>query len=129
MVRRGLRSPVPDGRAAPGGVGKLLSDDTRQLMIVLHRHDTNGGTMFGESVTGLDHAGFMVPDRGDFEAWQCHLETNGVVSADIADKPLTQSPIADEPYASSYSATLTTSSWSSSRQPEHQDEQGSHRPH
>jgi hypothetical protein len=31
---------------------------------------------------------------------QEHLEANGVVRADAADKPLTQSAIADEPYAS-----------------------------
>jgi catechol 2,3-dioxygenase-like lactoylglutathione lyase family enzyme len=83
-----------------GGAGKLLADDTRQLMIVLHRHDTNDGTMFGETTTGLDHAGFMVPSRSDLEAWQGHLEANGVVRADTADKPLTQAPIADEPYGS-----------------------------
>jgi glyoxylase I family protein len=84
----------------PGGVGKLFADDGRQLMIVLHRHDTNAGALFGESVTGLDHAGFMVPDRSALEAWQAHLESKGVATADVADKPLTQSPIADEPYAS-----------------------------
>jgi len=84
----------------PGGVGKLLADDTRQLMIVLHRHDTNDGTLFGETTTGLDHAGFMVPSRGDLNDWQDHLESNGVVRADVAAKPLTQSPIADEPYGS-----------------------------
>ena len=33
-------------------------------------------------------------------AWQDHLEANGVVPSAHADKPLTQSPIADEPYAS-----------------------------
>ena len=84
----------------PGGLGKVLADEGHQLMIVLHRHDTNGGTLFGETTTGLDHAGFFVPTRGDLEAWQQHLETNGVVRADVADKPLTQSPIADEPYGS-----------------------------
>jgi len=41
-----------------------------------------------------------VPSRRDLELWQEHLETNGVVRVDTADKPLTQSPIADEPYAS-----------------------------
>jgi len=84
----------------PGGVGKLLADDDRQLMIVLHRHDTSTGAMFGETVTGLDHAGFMVPGRSDLQAWQAHLSANGVRRADVADKPLTQSPIADEAYAS-----------------------------
>jgi glyoxylase I family protein len=83
-----------------GGVGRLLSDDTRQLMIVLHHHDTNNGTPFGETTTGLDHASFIVPSREDLEAWQDHLDANGVVRADSADKPLSQSPIADEPYGS-----------------------------
>ena len=84
----------------PGGVGKVLADDARELMIVLHHHDANDGNLFGETTTGLDHAGFIVPGREDLEAWQRHLEANGVIRSDIADKPLTQSPIADEPYGS-----------------------------
>ena len=83
-----------------GGIGKLLADDAWSLVIVLHRHDTNEGEIFGESRTGLDHVGFAVPTRADLEAWQDHLETHGVVRSDAADKPLTQSPIADEPYGS-----------------------------
>ncbi len=84
----------------PGGVGKLLSDDAMELMIVLHHHDTNGGDLFHETTNGLDHAGFVVPTRQDLEDWQDHLDAHGVVRADTADKPLTQSPIADEPYGS-----------------------------
>jgi glyoxylase I family protein len=91
-----FRTDVPHA----GGVGKLLADDDRRLMIVLHRHEANDGTMFAETTNGLDHAGFMLPTRRDLEAWQDHLEANGVVRADPADKPLTQSPIADEPYGS-----------------------------
>ena len=83
-----------------GGVGKLLADDDRQLMVVLHRHESNAGALFDETVAGLDHAGFRVPARSDLEAWQDHLEAHGVVRAETADKPLTQSPIADEPYGS-----------------------------
>lgn len=83
-----------------GGVGKLLADESRHLMIVLHRHDTNQGELFAETITGLDHAGFMVPSRGDLEAWQDHLQANGVTRVDVADKPLTQSPLSDEPYGS-----------------------------
>jgi catechol 2,3-dioxygenase-like lactoylglutathione lyase family enzyme len=84
----------------PGGVGKILADDAHELMIVVHRHDTNDGGLFGETTTGLDHAGFFVPTRADLEAWQEHLEANGVSRVDAADKPLTQSPIADEAYGS-----------------------------
>jgi catechol 2,3-dioxygenase-like lactoylglutathione lyase family enzyme len=83
-----------------GGVGKLLANEDMTLVLVLHRHDTNDGTLFSETVTGLDHPGFVVPKRADLEVWQDHLESNGVVRADAANKPLTQSPIADEPYGS-----------------------------
>ena len=84
----------------PGGVGRILASRDRQLMIALHRHETNDAGLFGETTTGLDHAGFAVPTRGDLEAWQEHLEANGVLRSPTADKPLTQSPISDEPYAS-----------------------------
>src|SRR5919112_2771107 len=83
-----------------GGVGRILTDKDRQLTFPLHRHDSNDGRLFGETVTGLDHAGFTVGSRDDLAAWQEHLEANGVVRSDAADKPLTQSPITDEPYAS-----------------------------
>ena len=84
----------------PGGFAQLLSDDAWQLVLVLHRHDANSGETFLESRTGLDHAGFVVPTREDLVAWQSHLEEHGVVRAEAADRPLTQSPIANEPYGS-----------------------------
>ena len=83
-----------------GGLGKVLADDTWQLMIVLHHHETSHGEVFAETVTGLDHAGFVVPGRADLEAWQTHLQAHGVARTDHADKPLTQAPIADEAYGS-----------------------------
>ena len=84
----------------PGGVGKVLADPTWELMIVLHHHDSNDASLFGETTTGLDHAGLAVASRAELEAWQSHLEAHGVVRSDTADKPLTQSPIADEAYGS-----------------------------
>lgn len=83
-----------------GGVGRVLGTDAMDLVIVLHRHDANDGGLFVESSTGLDHAGFVVPTRDDLVAWQDHLEAHGVVRAEHADKPLTQSPIVDRPYGS-----------------------------
>jgi len=83
-----------------GGVGRILANADQTLMFAIHRHDANDGRLFEETTTGLDHCGFAVSGRDDLEAWQQHLEANGVVRADAADKPLTQSPIADEPYAS-----------------------------
>lgn len=84
----------------PGGTGMLLADESLELAIVLHRHDTNDGTVFSETVTGLDHVGLLVPTRADLEAWQAHLQAHGVAAKAVADTPLTQSPIADEPYGS-----------------------------
>jgi glyoxylase I family protein len=83
-----------------GGVGRLLADEAMDLIIVLHRHDSNDGGRFAETATGLDHAGFAVPTRDDLVAWQAHLEANGVERAEAAGQPLTQSPITDQPYGS-----------------------------
>ena len=83
-----------------GGLGRILADDTRSLMIALHAHDRSAGEPFHETRTGLDHVGFVVPSRSDLERWQEHLAGHGVQRAAAADRPLTQSPIADEPYAS-----------------------------
>jgi catechol 2,3-dioxygenase-like lactoylglutathione lyase family enzyme len=81
-----------------GGVGRILADDTMTLMLALHAHDSNDGAGFRESGTGLDHVGLAVPTRDDLVLWQDHLETHGVTRRQRADEPLTQSPIADEPY-------------------------------
>ncbi|HEX3565314.1 MAG TPA: VOC family protein [Acidimicrobiales bacterium] len=86
--------------AHQGGIGKLLADDQFGLVFVLHHHDGNEGETFAETTTGLDHVGLNVGSRADLEAWQSHLEANGVARADNADKPLTQSPITDRPYGS-----------------------------
>jgi hypothetical protein len=42
----------------------------------------------------------VVPARTDLQRWQEHLERHGVVRAEAADKPLTQSAISDQPYGS-----------------------------
>jgi glyoxylase I family protein len=84
----------------PGGTGKIVADEEGQLSIVLHRHDANEGERFVETRTRLDHLGLMVLTRSELEAWQVHLEEHGVKRAAAADRPLTQSPIADESYGS-----------------------------
>lgn len=83
-----------------GGVGRILADEAMSLMFALHAHDASEGEPFQETRTGLDHVGLAVPTRGDLEAWQDHLETHGVTREAAADRPLTQSPIVDEPYGS-----------------------------
>ena len=83
-----------------GGIGRIVGDDTMSLVFALHAHDANEGEEFHETRTGLDHVGLAVADRDTLVAWQAHLETHGVVRADAADRPLTQSPIVDAPYGS-----------------------------
>lgn len=83
-----------------GGTGIVVSDESEVLSIVLHRHDVNDGELFSERRTGLDHVGLKVESRAELEKWQAHLEANGVVRSEEAATPLTQSPIADEPYGS-----------------------------
>jgi catechol 2,3-dioxygenase-like lactoylglutathione lyase family enzyme len=81
-----------------GGLGKLLTDDTQELALVLHEHEKTPPSDFDERVVGLDHIGFAVGTRDDLLGWQRHLQAHGVVCAESADQPLTQAPIVDEPY-------------------------------
>lgn len=83
-----------------GGTARILTDAERRLTFALHAHQANRREAFAETRTGLDHVGFVVPVRSDLQRWQEHLERHGVVRAEMADKPLTQSPISDEPYGS-----------------------------
>lgn len=84
----------------PGGTGKLLADEERRLVIVLHRHEANEGERFAETRTGLDHVGLMVPSRADLETRQAHLQALGVERAPAANQPCTQSPIDDRHFGS-----------------------------
>ncbi len=84
----------------PGGLGRVLVSADQQLAFVLHHHDANSGEPFSETRTGLDHPGLVVGSRDDLVAWQAHLAGNGVQPSDAADRPCTQSPIADEAYGS-----------------------------
>lgn len=86
--------------AHKGGVGKLLADDTMQLVIALHRHEGTVREAFSETNVGLDHLGLAVSRRAYLEAWQTHLHGVGAQRAATADRPCTQPPIADRPYGS-----------------------------
>ena len=83
-----------------GGVGRILVHDSAGIAFALHRHEVSDNALFDERRTGLDHVGFVVTTRAELEQWQDHLDGLGVVRSDVADKPLTQSPISDEVYAS-----------------------------
>jgi len=82
-----------------GGVGKLLADEGWNLIIVLHVHESSPRDGFDERRTGLDHVGISTPSRAALDAFSEHLVTvGGVRKVPVADRPLTQSPIAETPY-------------------------------
>jgi catechol 2,3-dioxygenase-like lactoylglutathione lyase family enzyme len=82
-----------------GGVGKLLADDDWNLVIVLHVHEGSQGERFDERRTGLDHVGISTADRAALDAFSDHLvSVGGVRKVPVADRPLTQSPVAETPY-------------------------------
>ena len=67
-----------------GGFGVVLVQPEANLWIVLHHHDTNQAEPFTETRTGLDHAGFEVPDRAELESWQTRLAELGVEHSPIS---------------------------------------------
>lgn len=82
-----------------GGTGKLLADEGWSLVIVLHVHDASRGEHFNERRTGLDHVGISLPSSAALRAFQEWLvDVGGVKKVAVADRPLTQSPIADTPH-------------------------------
>ena len=85
----------------------MLFIEARRLVVTHRQSDVVRRRSEGIVTEPLHlHAGVVLAggrpaeDRADLGAWQQHLEANGVMRADTADKPLTQSPIADEPYGS-----------------------------
>jgi glyoxylase I family protein len=71
-----------------GGFAVLLVDERTGLLIGLHEHDTNTGSRFDESRTGLDHVAWGVELREeleDWEDWLTALEVNHSGIIDMAD--------------------------------------------
>jgi glyoxylase I family protein len=67
-----------------GGFGVILVQPESDLFIVLHHHDKNQAEPFIETRTGLDHAGFQVPDLAALEAWQIRFAKLGVPHSPIS---------------------------------------------
>lgn len=67
------------------GYGVLLVDTGSGLAVGLHQNTGNHGEQFDECRTGLDHIGFNVGDRAEFERWAKHLTDLGVEHSGIRD--------------------------------------------
>jgi glyoxylase I family protein len=64
----------------------VLGKPDWSMAVGLHTHPTNEQERFLESRTGLDHVGFMVPDRSELKAWESRLADLGVEHSPINDK-------------------------------------------
>jgi catechol 2,3-dioxygenase-like lactoylglutathione lyase family enzyme len=56
------------------GYAVLLIEPRSGLAIGLHKNTGNGGDLFDEAQTGLDHIGFAVTSREELDAWASWLD-------------------------------------------------------
>lgn len=74
-----------------GGRTVLLGKPDWSMGVGLSYHPTNQGETFDPTRTGLDHVGFVVPDRDALVEWETTM----------ADKGIKHSPISDHDWGSS----------------------------
>ncbi len=65
----------------------VLRHDESGLIIGLNQHGEQTADRFDEHSPGLDHVGFAVAERDELDAWQVHLEEQGVDHSPITDAP------------------------------------------
>lgn len=65
----------------------VLRHDETGLIIGLNQHSEQTADRFDEHSPGLDHVGFAVAERDELDAWQEHLELQGVDHSPIEDAP------------------------------------------
>jgi catechol 2,3-dioxygenase-like lactoylglutathione lyase family enzyme len=51
------------------GYAVVLGPPDWSMAVVLNHHPTNSGDAFDPTRTGLDHIGFVMPDRAALEDW------------------------------------------------------------
>lgn len=68
-----------------GGYAVVLGLPDWSMAVVLNHHPTNGGEGFDPVRTGLDHVGFVMPDRAALEEWESRLSDKGVKHSPISD--------------------------------------------
>ena len=68
-----------------GGYAVVLGPPDWSMGVVLNYHPTNGGEAFDPTRTGLDHIGFVMPDRAALEEWETRLSDKGVKHSPITD--------------------------------------------
>ncbi len=65
------------------GYAVLLIEPRSGLAIGLHKNTGNGGDLFDEAQTGLDHIGFAVTSREELDAWAQWLDTLDIAHSGV----------------------------------------------
>ena len=68
-----------------GGYAVVLGLPDWSMAVVLNHHPTNGGEPFDPTRTGLDHVGFVMPDRAALEEWENRLREKQIKHSSITD--------------------------------------------
>ena len=82
----GYAELVREGHAGDGGGPAIvLGPEDWSMFIVLNQHPTNAGESFDPTRTGLDHVGFIVPERAELDEWVMRFEEKGVTYSPITE--------------------------------------------
>jgi catechol 2,3-dioxygenase-like lactoylglutathione lyase family enzyme len=68
-----------------GGYAVVVGYPDWSMAVVLNSHPTNKGEVFDPTRTGLDHVGFVAPDRATLVEWEERLSNKGVKHSPISD--------------------------------------------
>jgi glyoxylase I family protein len=82
----GLSELLKESHPADDGYAIVLGKPDWSMCVGLHTHPTNGGEVFQESRTGLDHVSFMVADRAELDAWAARFRDLGMPQSPVADR-------------------------------------------
>jgi len=74
-----------DHQGGNGGYGVVLGPEDWSMFIVLNEHPTNAREGFDPVRTGLDHVGFIAPDREALDDWVAKFEERGVTYSPISE--------------------------------------------
>jgi catechol 2,3-dioxygenase-like lactoylglutathione lyase family enzyme len=75
-----------DHHEGAGGYAVVVGYPDWSMAIGLNHHPSNKGEIFDPTRTGLDHVGFVAPDRDTLVQWEHRLSDKGVKHSQIVDQ-------------------------------------------
>ena len=74
-----------DHEGGAGGRTVLVGYPDWSMAVGLSYHPTNDGDLFDPTRTGLDHVGFVMPDRTALTEWEARMSDKGIKHSPITD--------------------------------------------